>query len=375
MSDLDGSAVASLRRLNGAKVLGVLRTEAYRKFTVREMSIATGLSRPTVARLLDDLQEIGWALSAEGKPGATGRPARRYWFNRLRGLLVSADLGLRGMALMVTDLIGTELYWDLSFGEEAPSTELAAERMLSAVDGALEGLSSEYDKLPVLAFSISVPIHTDTNGHIVDSLNEVEGWRGGDLVTPVKDHFGDIPVVVANDLMLAAEAELNLGALRDARQGLLVYLAQYSAVVLISNGRVHEGSTHVAGDIGSLAEYRWPDALQEARVATGFNDPPRTQPIIDAANAGDLSAQAALATLGQKFTRGVVDVAALWDPDIIVFAGQLADAGPLVMEPIERGLHELAQDDFDIRAAKVDANKGSCLGGVIRALDAVSWNA
>lgn len=381
MSDLDGSAVASLRRLNGAKVLGVLRTEAYRKFTVREMSIATGLSRPTVARLLDDLQEIGWALSAEGKPGATGRPARRYWFNRLRGLLVSADLGLHGMALMVTDLIGTELHWSIVLGQDLEDPAAATAFMVKAFDDVVRPLvaehkeSAEAEDLPVMAVSVSAPIFTDPDGKIVDTLVGVERWAEGDFITPVKELYGDIPVILNNDLMLTAEAELHLGGLRGSQQGLVVYLAYHSAVILVTNGHVHEGSTHLAGDIGSLKEYRWRAMIDEANSTTGFSNPPRTQSMIDDALGGNEKGLAALEQLGKGFTRGIVDVAALWDPDIIVFTGQYAEAGDVVLDPIRAGLNELGQGDFDLRVSNVDPDKGACLGGVIRALDAVNWNA
>jgi predicted NBD/HSP70 family sugar kinase len=376
VTDLDGSAVASLRRLNGSKVLSVLRAEAYRKFTVREMAVATGLSRPTVGRLLDDLVEAGWALGAEGRPGATGRPARRYSFNRLRGLVVSIDVGYAITGVMITDLVGTELSWEMVYGQRLSTVDECLAFVLPFLDAKLAAVAEHLGletEVPVLALSVSAPVIPDENGLHVDALNAVQGWRGRSFVPALRGRFGDIPILVNNDILLAAEAERRLGALATSDQGMFCFLSWYSSIVLLHDGEVHRGSFHLAGDVGSLPEYRWPDVMAHALEATGHHDPPAVSRLLAAAAAGDETARGAVRTVGEGLARGITDVAALWDPDTIVFAGQLSDSNDLLLEPIEVALRGLGHDDFELRSSEVPADRGSSLGGVIKALDAIDW--
>ncbi|RII42453.1 ROK family transcriptional regulator [Galactobacter valiniphilus] len=376
MSDLDGSAVASLRRLNGSKVLSVLRAEAYRKFTVREMSIATGLSRPTVGRLLDDLVEAGWAQSAEGRPGATGRPARRYSFNRLRGLIASLDVGYAGVGIMITDLVGSELSWTMEWGLALETVESCIDHVMPLFSQKLSEVSADLgldEDLPVLAVSLSAPVIPDADGVHVDTLSTVNGWRGGSFVPTLRERFGDVPILVNNDILLSAEAELHLGALSTSDQGMFCFLAWFSSIVLIHEGQVHRGTFNLAGDVGSLPEYRWPDVIVEALESSGFNHPASVGRMLEAAANGHEAAQDGIRSVGQGLARGIADVAAMWDPDTIVFAGQLSTAPDLLFEPIESGLRALGSEDFELLRAEVDPEKGSCLGGVIKALDAIDW--
>lgn len=377
MSDLDGSAVASLRRLNGSKVLSVLRAEAYRKFTVREMSIATGLSRPTVGRLLDDLVEVGWALDVEGTPGSTGRPARRYWFNRLRGVIVSADVGPGGAAIMITDLVGNELAWVLEIGHEFTSVEVVVEYLLPAIDAQLErvrlDLGLAVDELPVRAVSLAAPVMPGPDGTHIEVLSIVEGWRGASFLPALREHFGEVPILINNDVALAAEAEMHVGALATANQAVFCMLSSACLMVLVHDGVVHLGSHHPAGDIGDLPEYAWKDAILGALRDAGASPSNSVQAMVDAALAGEPAAVRASTQLGTELARGIRDVAALWDPDTIVFAGQFPTVGPSFLGPIEKALFELGGDDFDLRTTEVPEGRGGCIGGTIKALDAIDW--
>lgn len=383
---LDGSAVASLRRLNGSKVLQALRAEPSRRFTVREVATSTGLSRPTVARLLEDLVEAGHVLAVEGRPGgpggtgSAGRPARRFWFNRWGGLVVSVDLGATSSAVMITDLVGTELHFSHQIGVALPTTEAALEDIVPRIDAALTavrgGQSGRREALPVAALSVSAPVLTQPDGTIGNAFVVVRDWCGGNLLAPLRRRYGNAPGVAANDLVLAAEAEMRFGALTHARHALFVCLSGYSAAVLVHDGRIHEGHGHPAGDIGSLPRYRWPDAIARAREAVwgGQERLPFVQDIIDRAAAGDPIAEAAVGGVGQALAPGVADLAVLWDPDTVVLTGQFVEAGRTFLDPLEEEIRRAIPSGLRLVTSTVDRNKGSCLGGVVRALDAIDWS-
>src|SRR3954470_21342186 len=80
-----------LRRLNAAQVLDVLRSgEAMR---VTDLVAATGMSRPTVDAVADDLLRLGWLVEIGDVKPARGRPARRLAFRTDAGYVAGVDIG------------------------------------------------------------------------------------------------------------------------------------------------------------------------------------------------------------------------------------------------------------------------------------------
>src|SRR3954451_15153950 len=77
--------------------------------TVGIISAETGLSRPTVHAVLDDLVEAGLVVPADPSIGGPGRPARAFRFAREAGLVAGVDLGPRGVRAIICDLSGHRL--------------------------------------------------------------------------------------------------------------------------------------------------------------------------------------------------------------------------------------------------------------------------
>src|SRR5215470_2327269 len=77
--------------------------------TVGVISAQTGLSRPTVHAVLEDLLEAGLVVSTGPSTGGPGRPARAFRFAREAGLVAGVDLGPRGARAVVCDLSGHRL--------------------------------------------------------------------------------------------------------------------------------------------------------------------------------------------------------------------------------------------------------------------------
>lgn len=370
VSEIDGSAVASLRRLNGTKVLDVLRAEAYRKFTVREMAVATGLSRPTVARLLEDFATARWALSEEGRPGATGRPARRYWFDRTRGLIVSIDLGPRARIVMLSDLVGTELAFreDLAIDLGAPETIIPDS--LAVMD---ELLATLPDVPAVAGVCLAAPVLFSDDGEVLSS-RVMPHLVGSDIGAQLREAFQGVPLVVNNDQVITTEAEIKLGALKNSVQGMYINAGAYTSVALTRNGSVHEGHRRSAGDIGALAEYAWQSKLDAAFEAAHPGETTSVSRLIAGDREGHAEDTAALDQFARGISRGVCDLAAAWDPDVVVIGGYLARSDAF-FEPLRQALLEFGADTISVRREQLDAVRSAGYGGILRVLDAIDWSA
>lgn len=370
MSQLDGSAVASLRRLNATKVLNVLRDEPHRQFTVHEMSVATGLSRPTVGRLLEDFSSAGWALTAQGQPGATGRPARRFSFDRDRGLIVSIDLGLRACVVLISDLVGTELAFKDVGGLDLRDPEAVMAQALASVRAALDTLDDAPD---VLGVCLAAPAAFSESGVVLHS-SAAPAWVGADFAAPLRTAFPDRPVLVNNDLFIMAEAEMRLGSLKNARQGMYIHAGSSTTVALTLHGKVHRGFRQLAGEIGSLADDRWQGQIDAATDMAFSDQPQSTSVLVNHAAQGKPDAVAALTGLANKVCPSIVDMAAVWDPDTIVLCGSLSHSDHF-FKPIERALKEFSGAGVELCHEQVDCRRASAYGGVSRVLESIDWSA
>src|SRR4051812_42724545 len=122
-----------LRRLNAGLVLDALRNGGAMRVT--ELLAATGLSRPTVDAVADDLLRLGWAEERDddgGEPRGRGRPARRLAFRTDAGHVLGLDIGEVKVRAAVADLAGEVLAEELSFVDGHDDRVALARRSASA---------------------------------------------------------------------------------------------------------------------------------------------------------------------------------------------------------------------------------------------------
>src|SRR3954451_20035754 len=81
-----------LRRLNAQRLLDGLRA-APGPLRVTELVASTGLSRPTVDAVADELLRLGWGAEVAAEPAGRGRPARSLAFRAGAGHVAGLDIG------------------------------------------------------------------------------------------------------------------------------------------------------------------------------------------------------------------------------------------------------------------------------------------
>ena len=169
-------------------------------------------------------------------------------------------------------------------------------------------------------------------------------WRGDDVVTSLSERLG-CAVALDNDANCAALAESQLGAARGVGSALLVTLGTGIGGAVLVGGRLWRGAGGMAGEfghaqvvpggrpcecgqVGCWEQYCSGNALR--RAAPGFADGPS---ITAAAHAGDPTALAAYAEVGGWLGIGLANLAAAFDPELVVIGGGVSAAGDLLLEP------------------------------------------
>ena len=265
------------------------------------------------------------------------------------------------MAVIAVDCGGTNLMFGR--GDSPAGIEVAGvvptPRETAAIPGAVAAAVQPLVDGSVTAVGVGCAGLVDhASGDLVWSPHS-RGGRVG-LGTEVARATG-LPVVVDGDANLAALAEAHMGAGAGYRVVLLVALGTGIGGGLVVEGRVERGRAFLgeighmvmdpAGPLCACGRHGCWEALVSgtslaraarrlaegdpagavARAAAGVT--PRGEDLSAAAREGDAAAAAALADAGEWLGRGLANLVAVLDPDVIVVGGAAAGAGEALLGP------------------------------------------
>ncbi|WP_037856570.1 ROK family transcriptional regulator [Streptomyces sp. NRRL S-340] len=338
MGRLTGGDPSLLRRINSAVVLHALR--AADCATLTEITRLTGLSRPTVEGVVEDLVEAGLVAEKAAEEGAArrqGRPARRYRFRAEAGHLLGLEIGAHRVAALLSDLDGRVLGAQAKEVGEAADADERLERLRTAVAELLRRAGVPRSSLR--AVGVGTPGIVEAGG-VVRLGTALPGWTGLNLGERLGRSFR-CPVLVENDANAAALAEHWKGAATASDDVVFVLAGLSPGAGSLIGGRLHRGFGGAAGEIGAL-HLLGRDVTPETLLST--TDQP-LHPLDEQAVAGVFALaregdQRALAAVDRFIQRLVHDVAALvlaLDPELVVVGGWAAGLDG-VLEPLRREL-------------------------------------
>jgi predicted NBD/HSP70 family sugar kinase len=343
-----------LRRVNAGKVLGVL-TRA-RVMTGTGLIEATGLTRATVHAVCNDLISMGWVV--EHDPGrndaSVGRPSRRFEFNSRAGYVFGIDIGAARTTVLVSDLRGETIAKARRSvaGAQSPGerTEIVHETVVEALAAA------EIANDQVLAAGVGVAAPVDRDGNI---LVDDEFWRRFDagLATRLTDLHG-WPVLLENDANLAALGEHWLGVGRNVADLAVLLAGERFGSGLMDSGRLLHGSRGGAGEmvylklvegvgdthgIARMAREQGAAAVADPAVGTALRElagdrPVTAELVFAAAEAGDAVALGILEHVAGRTARVVATLGILFNPELVVLGGAVAEAAQALLPDIEKHL-------------------------------------
>ncbi|HET6173560.1 MAG TPA: ROK family transcriptional regulator [Gaiellales bacterium] len=224
-----------------------------RSLSRAQLAKQTGLNKTTVSSLVAELIERGVvAESGLAEGGGVGRPAQILELDDSRIAALGLEINVDYLAVCVCDLRGAVRY-RASVGHDNRENlpELVFEALAELAGVAL----AECDVLGLtpIGAGVSLPgtVEAET-GVLVHAPNL--GWDEIPAAGRLRDALGDppFPIRVANDANLAALGELESGALRGIRHGLLIYGNIGIGGAVIVDGAIFPGSDGFAGEIGHI---------------------------------------------------------------------------------------------------------------------------
>ncbi|MCP2361024.1 putative NBD/HSP70 family sugar kinase/biotin operon repressor [Nonomuraea thailandensis] len=324
---------AMARAINDRLALDLLLERG--PLTAPQLRELTGLSRPTVSDLIERLTQ-GGLIEITGESGETrrGPNARVYGLVAGRAHVAGVDLRRETISVAIADITGRVV---------ARTSRAVTGDLVDLVAGTLAEAAGDrvIDNVVVGAPGLVAP----RDGELV-TANDVPGWRAG-LVTAWRERLG-LPLVLENEVNLAAIAELRTGAAQGAEDFVLMWVGDGVGAAVVLGGRLRRGASGGAGEVGFLQVdgTAFCNLVTES-VARGLDR----------------------ARFADRIAQGVFAFVTLLDPGLVVLGGEAGQAGgdELAAEVAAR-LHELSPAPTEVRASTVEGN-AVLQGAVLTALD------
>ena len=332
-----------LRELNDRAALDLLL--GGEMLTRSQISEYTGVSKVTVSQMLTRLEERGLVAIAGEQAGGRGPNAALYSVvpssAYVAGLYVDFDL----VSAAVSDVTGRRV-------AEVSGNPNGAEDPVELVRGTVERACARagIEVTRLTALVIGSPGVVDPRTGDPRLAVNLPAWHEGAL-DALKDAWHK-PVVIENDVNLAAMAERADGAAAAADDFVLVWLGVGLGLATILDGRLHRGTAGAAGEIGYLPVHGAPlhtdirhpasggfqslaggSAVRELAARHGFAAQTPAEAVRAAVTSADRSdgpnepAEAFLGELAHRVAVGVASVCVVLDPGLVVLGGEVGRAG------------------------------------------------
>lgn len=340
-----GARPASLRNHN-LSLLARMIVHANEPPSRTELATITGLTRPTVTRLIDQLVGFGVVRELSPKtPLRAGRPAvpivaaaRSYV---AIGLEVNVDF-LRACLVDLTGRIIAERFDDAEPSDAGPEVTLAR---LGTMAEAL-ATTARSEQMTLTGIGCAVPgLITRDSGRILSAAQL--GWHDVDPrpLLGLNRHTAQVPIRFGNEASLAALLESALRSGRhDARPGSFVFVSGHVGVggAVVRRGEIDNGERGWAGEIGHitvdpegplcacgargcLERYAGKRAIMEA---AGLAPDASFDLLIDALDDGEALAVAAVGRAGRALGISLAACVNLLDIGEVVLGGEFCALAP-----------------------------------------------
>jgi predicted NBD/HSP70 family sugar kinase len=348
-AEIRGGHTGHLRRANLERVQAFVMDHPA-PFACAELIEATGLSAPTVGKLVKQLIQRGLVRDLGVGPSRGGRRPSLMEFNARYGFVAAISLGVAKTQLAVADLRGERLAQLVlaTPGELEPAAAL--ERLAVALRELARDSGIPWDRL--LAVSVATPGLVDRDSGTVVALAPGLHWSN----VPVAQWLGralGVPVLVENDVNMAILGEHRWGAARGHDTCAYIEVGAGIGAGMLVEGRLNRGQHRMAGEIGfmcmapdqtqrdfgdrgcletlaglaALAE-RWPSR------ARGDAELWVTQ-LYEAARAGDPEAVEAVREVATLVGIAVANLSLVIDPSLVVVGGVIAVPGSPFIEQLQ----------------------------------------
>jgi len=388
-----------MKEINQSIVLNIIRN--YGPISRADIAKKTKLSSTTVSTLVDDLikqeylEEIG-----EGESSGGRRPILLK-FKPGAHFVIGVELEGKNISVAITDL---KINIINKLTEEIKNTDESSvvDEIINLVQQVIEKSRVKFEKIVGMGVGATGLIDTE-RGIIRQAVNL--NWKDVPLRNLIEERFDQIPIYIDNIANVAALGEKWTGAGKKAKNLIYIRIGTGIGTGIILNGTIYEGSNGNAGEIGHMTiEPNGPrcrcgnrgclevlasgsaiakratveilggrDTLIE-ELTNGSIEEIIAKIVAEAAKKGDKLALEIWEEVGEYLGIALANLINMYNPEIIVIGGGVAQAGKLLFGPIKRTVKKRAlpgpAKTAKIVPSQLDENV-SIIGAVALALEMI----
>jgi predicted NBD/HSP70 family sugar kinase len=372
------------------------------QLSIAEMTKYVEVSTPTMQGLLDELRGENIVKSMGAGSSKGGRRPTLYGLRRKAFYVLSIDIGTHSTRFTIFD--------------SANKKAMPVQEIPLLLKNNMGSVTKIYESAMMLVKKSKInPEHILGVGIDMPGLVEREKGINHSLFNfkePIAEIFSRLfnkPVVIENDAQAKALAEFRFGKAVGKKHVLVIQIGWGVGMGMILNSKPYYGARGFSGEFahipmvdekgylcscgmrGCLETVSSGAALRRyalegieagemtlikemAKGKTG-NITPRL--IINAAYAGDQFAISIISKVGFDLGKGIASLVQILDPEMIILAGRLADAGSYLITSVDQGLQQYSfakiREDMELTISEL-AEDSSLLGNVISLLETVFEN-
>jgi predicted NBD/HSP70 family sugar kinase len=381
-----GASPRTARAINDRLALRLLQEEG--PLTAGQLKELTGMSRPSVADLVERLQVSG-LIEVVGESGEArrGPNARVYGIVADRSYVAGLDVRIESIGVEIADLLGrTVARADLPVAEDAEPAEIVADGVALLRRTARRAGAGQLHTVAFGAPGLIDPV----TGRLGSAMT-LPAWHGH-LVDEVRGRLG-VPVLLENEVNLAAVAEQRSRPAGDGDTFVLLWVGGGVGAGVVLDGRLRRGVSGGAGEVGFLPLSQTGELPTATDCDTGYYGMIGSRAVCalarahglpanaraDAAAAGDAvraapaagpAGEAFLDELAGRIALGAAAICSVLDPGRLVLAGEVGQGGGSALAA--RVAEQLARISPLRTEVLVTAVEGGPIlrGAVIMAMDA-----
>lgn len=367
------SSVIDIRK-NRIKSNLLLHLYKHGDASINKMARLFHASIPSATGIINDLMREGWIIETGTGPARAGRPPVLYGLNSKKYLTLIMDINLHGTQLVIFDL-HNQLIVKRKIDIRLEDSPQFLELLYAETEAFLNSHNIGMDKIWGIGMSMPGLINT-AQGINLTYPNLTPTSSGISLVSTLKKHF-KVPICLFNDTKATTVGEHRFGFAVDKSQVLTINIDWGVGLGIIINGEVFNGTSGFAGELGHIQAK--PDGMlchcgkigcldtitsasaliRQAKdgIASGkatiltqivnnkLEDLDSSH-IVEAVHAGDEFSIDLLGSLGTELGKGLATAVHLFNPEVIIIGGLLAEAGPFISNPIEQAINKYCLSDF-----------------------------
>lgn len=355
------------------------------------------LTRAAVTPIVNDLIQTGLIHETRSRTASSGRPPILLEINATRGMVAGIDMGASHLTILIANfaaqvLAENEIPFNIADGPR-DCIQKADETLHSLLAGLGLGLSN------LAAIGLGVPGPTVAKAGMVLAPPIMPGWDRFPIRDTLEKLWG-CPVSLNNDAELGVLGEWAYGAGRGEQNLAYIKVGTGIGAGLFIEGQIYRGATGSAGEIGHMTiDENGPlctcgnrgclEAMAGGRAImakaheaiklnkrTELSDHPdpdniTVMDVAKAAARGDLVAQEILAEAGNQLGIALTSLVNLFNPNIVIVGGGVAQTGDLFLEPIRKAVFKRSLPAA-VQAVRITTallgKRSTSMGAVVQAL-------